>query len=80
MLPINIALVYEQENRELQALDAINELADRNTDLESSGHWDGWLNEPAKEEHWGELAYRKGYVTGITQYYDQKYQISIEEF
>ncbi len=54
MLPINIALVYEQENRELQALDAINELADRNTDLESSGHWDGWLNEAPNKKHWGE--------------------------
>ncbi len=77
---IDLYLSLEQEKKEQQDLEAINELADRNTDLESSGHWDGWLNEPAKEEHWGELAYRKGYVTGITQYYDQKYQISIEEF
>ncbi len=38
----------EQEKREQQELEAINELADRNTDLESSGHWDGWLNEPYK--------------------------------
>ena len=70
----------EQEKREQQDLEAINELADRNTDLESSGHWDGWLNEPPQEQHWEELAYRKGYVTGITQHYDQKYHISIEEF
>ena len=77
---IDLYLSLEQDKKEQQDLEAINELADRNTDLESSGHWDGWLNEPAKEEHWGELAYRKGYVTGITQYYDQKYQISIEEF
>ena len=77
---IDLYLSLEQDKKEQQDLEAINELADRNTDLESSGHWDGWLNEPAKEEHWGELAYRKGYVTGITQYYDQKYHISIEEF
>ncbi len=54
--------------------------ANKNSDLERYGNWDGRLNEPPQEEHWGELAYRKGYVTGITQYYDQKYHISIEEF
>ena len=77
---IDLYLSLEQDKKEQQDLEAINELADRNTDLESSGHWDGWLNEPPQEEHWGELAYRKGYVIGITQHYDQKYHISIEEF
>ena len=49
---IDLYLSLEQDKKEQQDLEAINELADRNTDLESSGHWDGWLNEAPNKKHW----------------------------
>ena len=76
---INQDLGQEQEQRELQALDVINIKANSNTDLHSEGLGKGVLGEPAQKQYWGELAYREGYVTGITQHYDQKDNICLEQ-
>ncbi|MDJ0635570.1 MAG: hypothetical protein QNJ34_20445 [Xenococcaceae cyanobacterium MO_188.B29] len=67
---IDFYLSVEQEKREKQDLDAINEIANRNTELESYGNWDGLLNEPPQEKYWSELPYREGYLAGIARYYN----------
>ena len=76
---INLYLSVEQEKREKQDLDAINAEANSNTDLNVLGIRDGIVGEPAQEQYWSELAYREGYVTGIAQHYDQKYNICLEQ-
>ena len=76
---IDSYISVEQEKCEQQELDAINEEANSNTDLKVLGIRDGILGEPAQEQYWSELAAREGYVTGMTQQYDQKYHIGLEQ-
>ncbi len=78
-MSINIALAKEQEQRVLEAQNAVEEQANLNTELECYGKWDGTLGYPPQQQYWGELAYREGYLCGITQHYDRKYNISLNQ-
>ncbi len=74
---LNTYLSLEQDNREKQELERINEQASHQTDLFSSGEFDGVIGIEPNPEMWGELSYRSGFLTGITRHYDKKYQMSL---
>ena len=75
MLPINIALAYEQEKREKQDRDAINVEANRNADLHSDGKFDGvcGLEPSLPQEH----SYWEGYQLGLREYWSKKLGVEI---
>ena len=78
---LNIALDQEQQQRLQEGLTAsqeqIHNEARKNTDLYSAGDFDGFVEVEPDSEKWGEYAYRDGFLTGLTRYYDQKYQVSL---
>ncbi len=90
MLPINIALAYEQEKRKKQDRDAINEEANRNANLHSEGKFDGVCGLEPSLPH-GQLtvarqprhpcpqehSYWSGYCVGLREYWAKKLNVEI---
>jgi hypothetical protein len=78
MLPINIALAYEQEKREEQDLDAVYEdtYADHNRGLAAEGRWDALMGEDPKmpQEQW----YWDSYCDALRGVWLKKLGIEIE--
>ncbi len=68
----------EQENRVQEAIVALKEEANKQTELNASGEWDGFMGDLPQKELWTLKAYRHGYLAGITRRFDQKYGVEIE--
>ena len=71
----DLYLSVEQQNRERQDLDAINEEANRNSDLHSDGKFDGvcGLEPSLPQEH----SYWSGYCVGLREYWSKKLNVEI---
>ena len=71
----DIYLSVEQEKREKQDLDAITKKANRNTDLNSDGKFDGICglepNQIAEDAYWS------GYCAGLREYWSKKLNVEI---
>ena len=74
----NIYLSLEQKNREQQGIEARDNEANYQTELNSAGEYDGVIGLEPDPQKWRELAYRSGFLTGIGRHYDQKYQIGLD--
>ncbi|MGL5832781.1 MAG: hypothetical protein ACRC1Z_06040 [Waterburya sp.] len=75
----NLHLSVEQENRERQEVDRIHNEASLETNRFNAGDFDGGIGIDPNPQMWKELSYRSGFLTGITRYYDKKYQVSLNE-
>lgn len=69
----------DQEHRIQEAREAVKEEANRQTDWQSGGEWDGFMGELPKKELWTELAYRDGYLTGVSRRFDREYGVEVEQ-
>ncbi len=76
MLPINIALAYEQEKREKQELELIEEQADLYVSLEAEGRFDGICGLPPTQPQ--DYQYWDGYQVGLREYWTKKLGVEIE--
>lgn len=73
---LNIALATEQEQRVSNGLAAIEEQANRETDLYDVGRFDGLIGcEPTQLK---EPSYWEGYQIGLRQYWANKKGIELE--
>ncbi len=72
-------LEKEQENRIQEAKEAVEEEANRQSELQSGGDWDGFTGELPQKELWKELAYRDGYLTGVSRRFEREYGVEVEQ-
>ncbi len=70
---LNHYLADEQEQRELEALNARDEQADKNCELEAKGRFDFISGSEPDPELVLEDFYRKGYQDAFWHHYCQKY-------
>ena len=79
-MTLNIALAHNQDQRIANDRAAKKTQIEHQTDLYSEGKFDGITEgcDP-NPEFWVELAYRNGFLVGLTSYYDNKYQISLTD-
>lgn len=75
MLPINIALVYEQKKREQQERDGIEEQADQNASLEAEGRFDKICGLPPTKPQ--DYIYWDGYQVELREYWSKKLNVEI---
>ncbi len=75
----NISLELEQQQRIQNDLVAVEARIDHETGIYAEGEFDGAIGIDPNPDMWTELAYRSGYLTGLTRYYDKKYKVSISE-
>ena len=77
----NIAFEYEQEQRVANDLAAVEASIDRDTDLYCRGKFLAVIGtfEP-EQEHWSNLSYRAGWLDGVGEYYDEKFNFKSEVF
>jgi hypothetical protein len=78
MMSINIALEVEQQQRVEADKAAVEAQIELETNLYSAGKFDGVIGIEPDPHSWSKLAYRSGFLTGITRYYDQKYKVDLE--
>ena len=71
-------IIKEQENRVQEAIAAVEEEANKQTELNASGEWDGFMGDSPQKELWTLKAYRHGDLAGVTRRFDQKYGVEIE--
>jgi hypothetical protein len=72
---IDFYLSLDQQNREKQDLDAIDDQASYQTDLQSGGKFDGICGlEPSKPE---EHSYWDGYQLGLREHWAKKLNVEI---
>ena len=74
----NLYLSVEQSKREQQGIEARDNEANDQSELNSAGEYDGVIGLEPDQEKWRELAYRSGFLTGIGRHYDQKYQVGLD--
>lgn len=78
MLPINIALEIEQEQRAKNSHAAIEADLARQSELHSNGEFDGKIGlEPSHPE---EISYWSGYEVGLRQYWCKKLGRELGDF
>lgn len=68
----------EQEQRELQAIEAREDRVDSETDLYNGGQFDAVIGGEPNPDLASKLAYRQGYTAGFWRFYDKKYGIETE--
>ena len=73
-MTLNISLEIEQQQRIQNDLVAVEAQIDRETDIHSTGEFDGVIGLEPNPDLWSNLTYRSGYLTGLGRYYDKKYQ------
>ena len=78
-MTINIAVKQEQEQRLAADLVAVEEQLDKETDTYAHGEFNGATGSKPKQELWGNLSYRSGYLAGVGQYYDLKFNAVFDE-
>ena len=78
-MSINISLDLEQSQRERDDLAACEKQIDRETDFYYHGEFIGLIGCEPDPELWSQLAYRSGYLIGIGEFYDYKYQTVFED-
>lgn len=88
-MTFNISLTYEQQQRLENDLVgrvfsgklptekptvAVEAQSDRETDLYYHGEFDGATGGKPEQELWSNLSYRSGWLAGVEEYYDKKFQ------
>ncbi len=79
-MTFNIAHQVEQEQRIANDLTAPEAQIDKETDLYHAGLFDGVTGGKPERETWSNLSYRSGYLVGVGQYYDKKFNFTAEVF
>lgn len=77
-MTFNISLNLEQSQREQEDLAACEQQIDQETDFYHHGEFIGSIGCEPDPELWSQLAYRSGYLTGVGEFYDRKYQTIFE--
>jgi len=75
---INHYLEQEQENRRLEALNAIEEQLDENSDIYEYGEFDALIGAEPDPKWAANPSYRRGYIDSFWHFYDQKYGIKLD--
>ena len=78
-MTFNISQDYEQEQCLASDLVAFEAHADEETRLNHRGEYLGATGFLPEEHLWGNLSYRSGYLTGVGQYYDNKFKTVFDE-
>ncbi|MDJ0726915.1 MAG: hypothetical protein QNJ38_17575 [Prochloraceae cyanobacterium] len=74
---INYYLELEQEQRELEALNGIEEQLDKESDLYGAGKFDAVIGAEPDPVLTANESYRRGYDESFWQFYYKKYGIQI---
>ena len=72
-------LAEEQEQRELEALNARDVEADKNCDLAANGRFDGLIGEKPDKKLITEQCYWQEYQSALQKYWLKQYGIEIEQ-
>ena len=59
-------------------LEASDAEASLNTELNSAGEFDGVTGLEPDPQKWSAISYRSGFLSGIGRYYDNKYQVCLD--
>lgn len=78
-MTFNISHEVEPEQRIANDLVAVEVQIDRETDLHSHGVFDGATGGKPEQDLWSNLNYRSGYLLGVGQYYDKKFNTVFNE-
>lgn len=78
-MTINISLELEQLQRVQNDLVAVEAQIDRETEIQSEGKFDGVIGLQPNPDMWSNLNYRSGYLSGVAEFYDKKYQTVFTE-
>lgn len=79
-MTLNISLELEQQQRIANDLCAVEVQNNENADLHHRGYFLAVIGTKEPEpEHWSNLSYRAGWLDGVGEYYDKKYQVSFDE-
>ena len=73
-MTLNISLEIEQQQRIENDLVAVQAQIDRETDIHAEGKFDGVIGSEPNPDMWTNLNYRSGYLSGVAEFYDKKYQ------
>ena len=73
-MTLNISLEIEQQQRIENDLVAVEAQINRETDIHSEGKFDGVIGSEPNPDMWSNLNYRSGYLSGVAEFYDKKYQ------
>jgi len=75
---INQYLAQEQENRRLEALNAVEVELDKQADLYGAGEFDALIGAEPDPVLTANESYRRGYHDSFWQFYLKKYNIELE--
>lgn len=75
---LNHYIELEQESREKEALNAIEEEADKNAELYGYGELDAQIGAEPDPRWAAKRSYRRGYQDSFWQFYDKKHGIKLE--
>ena len=78
-MTINIALECEQQQRIQNDAAAIETQIDKESDFYYDGQFTGSTGGEPDPKQWSQIAYRSGYLIGVGEFYDQKYQTVFKE-
>lgn len=78
-MTFNISLAFEQEQRIAADLVAVEAQIDKETDLYYHGEFDAVTGGKPEEELWSNLSYRSGWLAGVGEYYDKKFNTVFDE-
>ncbi len=73
-MTLNISLEIEQQQRIQNDLVAVEAQIDKDTDFYYHGQFDGATGGKPEPELWSDLNYRSGYLVGVGEFWDKKYQ------
>ena len=73
-MSLNISLELEQQQRLQNDLAAVEAQIDKDTDLYYQGQFDGATGGKPEPELWSNLNYRSGWLLGVGEFWDKKYQ------
>ena len=78
-MTLNISLESEQSQRLENDAAAIETQIDFESDFYYDGQFVGSTGGEPDPEQWSQIAYRSGYLIGVGEFYDRKYQTVFKE-
>lgn len=78
-MTFNIAVQTEQLQRLQADLVAVSAQIERETQMYYHGEFEGATGGKPERELWSNLSYRSGYLVGVGQYYDKKFQTVFDQ-
>ena len=78
-MTLNISLELEQSQRVENDAAAIETQIDFESDFYYDGQFVGSTGGEPDLEQWSQIAYRSGYLVGVGEFYDRKYQTNFKE-